>query len=99
MSSIQELCTEAGRYRRLFESPLCPAVVLVTRSCYHLCLPADFTERQGINMNRPTWRNHSPARAAEARGQPSVGSSRKELLHEKLGTSCFLPQGLSQCLC
>lgn len=41
----------------------------------------------------------STARAAEARGQPAVGSSRKELLHEKLGTSCFLPQGLSQCLC
>lgn len=35
----------------------------------------------------------------EAGGQASASSSRKELLHQKLGAGCFLPQGLGQCPC
>ena len=73
----------------------CPALVLVTRSCYCLCLPAGFTESQGMNMNRHM--EESLPTASEFRGQASVGSSKKMLLHGKLGTNCFLPQGLSQC--
>lgn len=34
------------------------ALVLVTSSYCHLCIPAGFTEKQGMN-NRHTWRNHS----------------------------------------
>lgn len=44
--SIQELCTEAGRYRGLFGTPSYPALVLVAQSYCHLGLPAGFTERQ-----------------------------------------------------
>lgn len=73
----------------------CPALVLVTRSCYCLCLPAGFTESQGMNMNRHMEESFSTA--SEFRGQASVGSSKKMLLHGKLGTNCFLLQGLSQC--
>lgn len=71
--------------------------MLVTRSCYCLCLPAGFTESQGMNMNRHMEESLPTATAAKFRGQASVGSSRKMLLHAMLGTSCFLPQELSQC--
>lgn len=48
-------------------------------------------------MNRHMEESFPSATAAEFRGQAGVGSSRKMLLHAKLGTSCFLPRGLSQC--
>ena len=48
-------------------------------------------------MNRHMEESLPTATAAEFRGQASVGSSRKMLLHAKLRTSCFLLHGLSQC--
>ena len=52
----------------------------------HLEEPVSLPEQQQLGA-----RGQGPG----ARSKASVGSSKKELLHQKLGASCFLPQGLS----
>lgn len=59
--------------KQIQKTPYSPALVLVARRCYHLCLLAGFAKRQSLNMNKPTWRNHFPLSEQQ---QPKAGTQR-----------------------